>query len=290
MRLVLLTILLALLFPTVPSAADKPDGTISEYIGSCRENFPDVVANPNENGGWRLLDLEGHRLLCLYGSLLTGLLPELIAELDPALPVTVAVRSTGGPAESWLALAEHLKGTDVDLIVDEACFSSCANYLPVIARSIRAAESSLLVWHGGPSDDPDENTMLTMANLFEFFAYDGLSRRTKKLYAETGVSIELLRVSGLRTSEAVMNGLMDAVKPQDEEVSVAGYAFSPDTLADCFGMAAAKGMWHAGADMDVVRLAQKRDTGMIVLESPKTGAGERICVAHGSSGKAADTR
>jgi hypothetical protein len=290
MRLLLLTIFLALLLPAAPNAADDPDKTISGFVLPCRETFPDVVANPSEKGGWRILDLEGHRLLCLYGSFPMEILPALTAELDPAVPVTITVRSTGGPAESWLALAEHLQGTAVDLVIDEACFSSCANYLPVIARSIRAAESSLLVWHGGPSDNPDEDTMLTMASLFEFVAYDSLARRTQKLYAGQGVSIELLRVSGLRTSEAVMNGLMEDVKPKGTGLSVAGYAFSPDTLVDCFGMAAAKGMWHAGADADLVRLAQKRDAGMIVLESPKTDAGERICVAHRFDANPADTR
>jgi hypothetical protein len=279
MTLIAGLLLLAALLAPQPAAAAGPLPSDLDIIGACRDTFPDVEADPNAEGGWRLFDSGDRRFLCLYGSLASDKLPGLLPSVDPGPALTVAVRSTGGPAASWLELAEHLRGTEVELLIDEACFSSCANYLPVVARSIRAVENSLLVWHGGPNESLDPDTELSMANLFEIIAYDAVSRRTRTLYDKKGVSIELLRVSTLQTDAKVMSRLIAEAKLTGGALAVAGYAFSPATLAQCFGLTAAQGMWHAGGDADLIRLAQRRSATLLVLESPRTKDGLRICRA-----------
>lgn len=270
-------LVIAALFASQPSVAAGPGPSDLDIVGACRDSFPEVQADPNAAGGWRLFDSGDRRFLCLYGSLASDMLPDLLPSVDPGPALTIAVRSTGGPAASWLSLAEHLRATEVELVIDEACFSSCANYLPVVSRSIRAMENSLLVWHGGPNESLDQDMELTMADLFDIIAYDSLSRRTRALYADKGVSIELLRVSALQTDVKIMRHLIVEARLARGDYAVAGYAFSPATLAECYGLTAAHGMWHAGGDADLIRLAQRRSATLLVIESPRTADGLRIC-------------
>lgn len=259
--------------------AEEAEGNVDEAVATCRNAFPSVVRDPSDEGGWAYFREFEPPFLCIYGALPSRLLAGLLSELEHDLAkLVVVVRSTGGPAESWLTLAEKLSGMRIELIVDEACFSSCANYLPIISESVLAVEYSMLVWHGGPGGDDDaELNALSLASVLDVLDFDGLSRRTRDLYDKHGVSIDLLRVSGTQTDEAVLARIFTKLGFEDRQYAIEGYAFSPRTLEECFGLTNATSMWHAGEDEALVQLAQRRSPNLIVLESPKTRDGVRKC-------------
>lgn len=253
----------------------RADGApLAEILAPCRESFPQVVENPNAEGGWSIAGAVGETVLCIYGSFP----PSQLAGIRAALPfdrgLTVVVRSTGGPAASWLSLAEHLEDRVVKLVIDEACFSSCANYLPIVADQVLALENSLLLWHGGPGEAAPGEVPIVVAGVTEFLAYDNLARRTRALYRRNGVATALLSASTRPTASDVWKTLGLPVDPPPQ---VAGYAFSPDTLLSCFNLRSTVGMWHAGPDAEVLRLAQARSGSFYALESPKKPGGLRDC-------------
>ncbi|MBY5721844.1 hypothetical protein HFO33_35770 [Rhizobium leguminosarum] len=183
----------------------------------------------------------------------------------------VVVRTTGGPVDVWLTLGEAMQGKLRKLIVDEACFSSCANYLIPIAQEIDAGKNSLIVWHGGPTDNSTD--ILNETDVPTAIHYDDLARRTLTLYQAVGVDSKILQVSSEAPSTSKFRKIFGGT-----ETALSGYAFSPVRLTQCFGFRNLKNMWHAGDDKAVAELAQKRSANLIVLESPSTvGDGSFEC-------------
>lgn len=228
---------------------------------------------PNGAGGWVLVRRDRHPLLCLSGSLEDIDIGRLLETIDHNRKLDVTVRTTGGPVARWMEIAEHLVGKVDVLTVDEACFSSCANYLIPIAGRVVASRDSLVVWHGGPnshSDNPLEGGDVPAA-----IDYDMLTERTEKLYARVGFDTGVLAL----TSEAPSaSKFRSTVAAEDRNRPVSGYALSPTRLAKCFGFDNLSAMWHAGGDKAVYDLGKKRSKSIVLLESPRVDRnGEISC-------------
>ena len=222
-------------------------------IDRCRLAFPDAAANPSAAGGWLTDRIASVRVLCLYGSVVVA--PEAFHDaLDVPFDL-VAVRSAGGPVASWLAAAEQLAGNVDIVLVDEACFSSCANYIIPLGRAVVALPDSLVVWHGGPTFAGLGEVGSGLVTMDELMNYYDLADRTERLYVRLGVDPKILRDS-------------DHGEPG---VLLSGYAFSPATLARCFGFSNVAAMWHAGDDEHVAALGHKRSATLNLAEAPKAG-------------------
>ena len=248
-------------------SAAEADGRIQ----TCREKLGNG-GTPNGSGGWIISEWETYPLLCVAGSLQDIELTSLLSVLAVTPRLDIVVRSTGGPVERWLMIAEHLAGKVERLYVDEACFSSCANYLVPIARTVVAGTNSLVVWHGGPN--PITSEPLDGAGVADAIRYDELAARTKDLYERLGVDIRLLaytaanpsprKIADLRRTHGIKTG------------PISGYAVSPRRLERCFGFNNLRSMWHAGGDDEVFQLGQKRSERLVVLESPFSGNDNRF--------------
>lgn len=248
-------------------AAQPPSGRIDALVAVCRGGKAGRAANPDQPGGWSLARRDRSSVLCLTGTL-QAVVPADIASAvaDLAGPVDVVVRSTGGPVETWLTLAEGLVGRVDVLVVDEACLSSCANYVLPLARAVLAREGSLVAWHGGPTGAAAAPGAPDIAAVVTF---DEQARRTERLFRRLGIDVSILSLSAIgpdtRKLDMVAGELGLPVAPPPV---VAGYAFSPARLAHCFGFRNVGAMWHAGDDLAVARLAQRRSRSLLVLESP----------------------
>jgi len=68
---------------------------------------------------------------------------------------SIRVKSPGGDAEAGLILANFLldMDTELTLVVEDYCLSSCSNYLVPIAAQIHLLEGAILGWHGGAFSD-----------------------------------------------------------------------------------------------------------------------------------------
>jgi hypothetical protein len=251
-----------------PLVEIEPERDFAVCRSSLREG-----GNPGGKGGWILID-QGHRpLLCLSGSLEDIDVPRLLERVDATPMLDVSVRSTGGPVGVWLQLAERLIGRINSLYVDEACFSSCANYLVPLAREVIAGKNSLVVWHGGPN--PDTSEPLEEADVADAIEYDALAERTRKLYVTAGVDVGLLSFTATPPSRKKLSAV---VSPEDLGQPISGYAVSPRRLSECFGFRNLGGMWHAGNDKAVYALGKQRSARLAILESPSvSGDGTFSC-------------
>ncbi len=240
-------------------------------FGVCRETFRDG-GNPNAAGGWILMDQGPRPLLCLSGTLEDIDVARLLEAVSDTPTLDVVVRSAGGPVKVWLQIGERLLGKVNDVYVDQACFSSCANYVIPLARHVVAGKNSLVVWHGGPN--PKTSEPLEGADVGDAIEYDELARRTEKLYEAAGVDVSVLAFTASPPSRQQLSRV---VGPEAMGQPISGYAVSPMRLSECFGFRNLAGMWHAGDDRAVYALGQQRSARLAILESPDIGDGKSAC-------------
>lgn len=62
---------------------------------------------------------------------------------------TLIVNSVGGDAKAGLAIAQEMLKRKTNLIVDQYCFSTCANYLFLAATEKSLSPNAILGFHGG---------------------------------------------------------------------------------------------------------------------------------------------
>ncbi|WP_143540019.1 hypothetical protein [Rhizobium sophoriradicis] len=246
-----------------PPHATAAETQLGDYeIRLCHVDLQDRSFNPNFPGGWSLIDRNDNiPVLCLYGSLATVSLATLYPKLAKQRSIDIVVKTTGGPVDVWLPLGEALVGKLRQLVVDEACFSSCANYLVPLATRVIAGRNTLIVWHGGPITDSTD--VLKGTDVPTAIHYDDLARRTQKLYELARVDGAILAVSTAIPSTSKFKAIFgEAAK------SFSGYAFSPTRLTQCFRFKNLKYMWHAGDDEAVAQLGMERSSSLALLENP----------------------
>lgn len=234
-----------------------------DAVSYCRSAFPDAARTPGAPGGWILEPDLGR--LCVYGSLEGQDTEELEAKLrQPQTSVRLmVVRSSGGPVDPWLAIAEAMGQRKPVLIVDEACYSSCANYAVPVSSQLRFSGDALVVWHGGPTG------LLTATHLgMAVDEYAALASRTDRLYDAHGISPYLLADTAQPPSSAQM---ITAGR------NVAGYAVSPTRLNVCYRLGQMSRVRQPSSDADVLTASLRR--GLVFLEFPKTST---WCQADGS--------
>jgi hypothetical protein len=245
---------------SVAQGAEQAKGQAEVQL--CRNGLKERAENPNLPGGWTLIDRNGDKpVLCLYGSLAMVSLESFYQRLPEISALDLVVKTTGGPVDIWLPIGEALKGKVGRLVVDEACFSSCANYLIPLAADVIAGRDTLIVWHGGPSMDSLD--MLKGTDVPTAIQYDDLAKRTKHLYDALGIDSSVLQLSAKPPSIVKFRSVFgkDARK-------FSGYAFSPVRLQQCFRFRNLKNMWHAGDDEAVAKLGKERSSTLAVLENP----------------------
>ncbi|MGH8852770.1 MAG: hypothetical protein ACREWI_00665 [Telluria sp.] len=110
---------------------------------------------------------------------------------------SIVIDSEGGDAEAGLRIADRLQQSEVEVVVNQYCFSSCANYVFVPARSKRLNEGAVLGFHGGLVDtrmiDTRGMAPATRA-LFEMMARN--YKKQAALFERIGVDQALLGGAG----------------------------------------------------------------------------------------------
>lgn len=61
---------------------------------------------------------------------------------------TIQVRSSGGEAGLGIEMGEWIHARGLDVVVDDYCFSSCANYIFTAGRNKVIRDDSIVAWHG----------------------------------------------------------------------------------------------------------------------------------------------
>lgn len=68
-------------------------------------------------------------------------------------PTVLSIRSPGGPIDVGLALGEWTHQQGMDVLVEEFCFSSCANYIFTAGARKILGRNAIVGFHGGASSE-----------------------------------------------------------------------------------------------------------------------------------------
>lgn len=254
------------------SQSSSPKSLISQ----CRKLFPDVASNPSAKGGIGKLGDNNPKILCVYGSL-EGIDFRIIEKMEPDTSEYVLIlRSTGGSVATWLHLAEVISSNVSTVIVDEACFSSCANYAFVLGPRRIVEKGGLVVWHGGPVQNtpviPNQADLKNEGqemSLQREATYANLSNRTDALYKKLDIDLALLSSTAKSefSAEAIKVG-KELLGVETSSLNFVGYALPPVILSDCFGLTGLEDMWHPGSERETVSAGLKKSSKLLVALAP----------------------
>lgn len=100
----------------------------------------------------------------------------------------VELKSFGGNPNIALKIATSLSEKKVEIIVDDYCFSACANYLALSGKTLILSCNALIGWHGSPSLESyievrkrfsNNNAPKELVNLYIKWLQDFKNRETK---------------------------------------------------------------------------------------------------------------
>ena len=66
----------------------------------------------------------------------------------------IQINSGGGITDQGMLIGEWVFDHDIDVIVEELCFSSCANYIFPAGKNKIIEEDAIVGWHGSEQQDP----------------------------------------------------------------------------------------------------------------------------------------
>ena len=67
---------------------------------------------------------------------------------------TIRINSGGGITDEGMKIGEWIFDHEIDVIVDEICFSTCANYIFTAGRNKIIEKDAIVGWHGSKQQDP----------------------------------------------------------------------------------------------------------------------------------------
>lgn len=242
-----------------------------ELIAACRTRFPDANDNPSGAGGIAFVRLLEIDVLCLYGSLKGVDSKQAAIDLaNGAVYSYIVVRSSGGAVETWLSLAEALAGRVENILVDELCMSSCANYIFPVGRYKYVSSTSLTVWHGGPTINnipkniaPNSNEILNSQERF----LQNYAVRTESLYRWLNINPEILDITS-SLSLSVDEKLFIEKYNYPTNVAISGYAVPPRVLTRCFGFTGLDEMYHLVNIDKIYELGRSKSSDLNIVVLP----------------------
>ena len=234
-----------------------------------------------------MLEVEGRQIYCLYDAISEErpVFAELAQSVGDRAPDGLVVRSIGGEVHGWLDLMEALDPPFDFIVVDDVCFSSCANYAFAAAERRIVPDGGVVGWHGGPTANEEfmrhwvvrnEPPGMVPSDADMERALE-LGRRTEKLYALTGASTRILEDThypDLPTFSALRARFFTR-EPEDGRYSGLT-AFPPDILERCYGFTGLEDMTHIGNDWDAFRWARNWGPGFYLFTRTDT-TDERGC-------------
>lgn len=87
---------------------------------------------------------------------------QVLAGLDPTIPLVVVVTSDGGEINAGMSMGEALVPFTTTVVAQRVCASSCANYLFTAGDRRVIGDNALLLFHGGahPLDEAELRTAI----------------------------------------------------------------------------------------------------------------------------------
>ncbi|RQW64977.1 ATP-dependent Clp protease proteolytic subunit [Vibrio viridaestus] len=97
---------------------------------------------------------------------------------------TIVVNSLGGDLKAGIKLGSWIYNNNISLIVNGFCASSCANYLFTAAKTVHITHNSVVMWHGGATQ---ESLLADPTNKDEVKWYFDLIKLETEFFQRIGV-------------------------------------------------------------------------------------------------------
>lgn len=127
-------------------------------------------------------------LITYSGSITSESLKDFEAAINSGKFSTLVVNSQGGDVVGAMGIAELVSKTQLTLIVDGECSSSCANYIFPAAKRKKVVKGSVVAIHGGPEAIKRRYNLHTELEL-NFFEYE-----QKEFYSQLDMTSALLNI------------------------------------------------------------------------------------------------
>jgi len=128
----------------------------------------------------------------VYDGMLSSAGLERLKASDAGTARTLLIRSGGGSVTVGMDFGDWVFARHLDLVVNEGCFSSCANYVFPAARTKNFLPGSVVGWHGNNLQASAETSIeIEVPRSQRPYAYrllTALRAREAAFYAKIGVS------------------------------------------------------------------------------------------------------
>lgn len=171
--------------------------------------------------------------LLIHGPIVMGDYEDVFKPAFDSSITTVVLDSGGGEVADTLSMAEDMSAQDVDIHVENFCFSSCANYLFTAGNRRTLGEYAVVGFHGNAQaliGDGDRTFGLSAeeieANASEFAkaqkGLDALLAREKAFFADHGIDQALFERTQ-RVDKGIEGESYDFLAPTEKTFERYGY-------------------------------------------------------------------
>ncbi len=150
------------------------------------------------DGAWSVVDSQTLK----FEGIITKNTPTLLAQkLTPTIR-TLVVNSLGGETEGGIPVGEKILAQGLDVVVDGACASTCANYFFAVAKTKTILPGAWVGWHGGQTTmlmsvpfKLDQTGVPSFLHGMFTSQFEPWAKREQALYAQAGLPLDLLTYS-----------------------------------------------------------------------------------------------
>ena len=149
-----LALLVACLFAACAQSPAAPANPTATYVFPPTATAAPPTSPVSENDGLRSLpsaELSNIGSTVVFNGIIDdssyNLFRRTVAASDAVIK-TVQIRSYGGEASLSIEMAEWIYSQGIDVVVEDYCFSACANYIFTAGRNKVIKDGSIIGWHG----------------------------------------------------------------------------------------------------------------------------------------------
>ena len=151
---VALALLVAWLFAACAQSPAAPANPTATYVPPPTATAAPPTTSVSENDGLRSLPSAEVSIISstvVFNGIIDepsyNLFRRTVAASDAVIK-TVQIRSYGGEASLSIDMGEWIYSQGIDVVVEDYCFSSCANYIFTAGRNKVIKDDSIIGWHG----------------------------------------------------------------------------------------------------------------------------------------------
>lgn len=144
----------------IPAPTIAPTSTSTPTPTLIPTETPEPTPTPDEDGIiWyepnpATITVEGSTII-FYGDIEDSTYRDFLVAVRGKEDQITAIRinSAGGITDQGMMIGEWIFDHEIDVIVDELCFSSCANYIFTAGKNKIIEEDAIVGWHGSEQQD-----------------------------------------------------------------------------------------------------------------------------------------